>query len=133
MLDQLHREQLYIPLLPVMARACVCDVPSTHVLHALTKIVQPLEVVDLLAQRDAISGHVVMDGRPIVYYGAVPALGPYLPTGPARCVPSCQEVGSWVPRPLLRRLLLWNLTSRMLCPCALCALLPVAFCPDDLA
>ena len=57
-------------------RARVCSMPSTHVLHAPTKVVQPSKVAVLLAQRDALSCHVVLDGCPTVFYGAAPVLGP---------------------------------------------------------
>ena len=103
-----------------MARALVsCSL--THVLHAPALVVQPSELANLPAQRDALSHHAVTDGHPTLFYGAAPVLGLVLPTRPAQGVPLWHEVGIWVLRPLLRRLPPWNLSPRMLCVvCAPC-------------
>ena len=121
-------------------RARVRSVPSIHFFCAPTKIVHPSEVADLLAQRDALSRHVVMHGhghghghgRPTIFYGGARVFGPYFPTRLAQCVPSWHKVGTWVLWPLICQQLLWNLSSRMFCVvCAVCALPSMAFCPAD--
>ena len=84
--EYLHREHLCILAQPAMAHARV-SCALTHVLRLQALIVQPSQVADVLAQRDALCHHAKTDGRPAILYGAAPVLGPVLSTRPPRCVP----------------------------------------------